>query len=130
MDPMKTAPQWGPFLSSYMGQTTPAMKGVVPSSRSSGLPGGDMAPPCPEGSFLGPDGRCQMTSATRGQNGIPPCPEGSFLASDGTCKMTQANRNTIVRSQPCPEGSYLAPDGTCQMTPGNRSTFESNVYWP
>lgn len=128
MDPMKTAPQWGPFLSSYMGGTTPAMKSVTPSSRSSNLSGGDMAPPCPEGSYMAPDGTCKPTSMNSARSGIPPCPEGTYMAPDGTCQMTDATRRHNG-TPPCPEGSYMAPDGTCRMTQGNRTTFETNV-WP
>lgn len=130
MDPMKTAPQWGPFLSSYMGQT-PAMKGMTPTETQSGRAN-------PSSAGYDPYTTYRPTMVPNGEGGYMyesgglsnPCPSGfrydsvskicvSLYAQPGELNSDGRpipSPSTVGPSAGCPVG-YQLIDGRCMYAP-------------
>lgn len=123
MDPMKTAPQWGPFLSSYMGQT-PAMKGMTPTETQSGRAN-------PSSAGYDPYATYRPTMVPNGEGGYMyesgglsnPCPRG-YRHIDGQCVSNYGGTDGLPMPAPatagpaagCPVG-YQLIDGRCLYAP-------------
>lgn len=115
MDPMKTAPKWGPFLNNYMsGGTT--MKGVAPTQTQSARqnPGSS--------TFYGAPYFEEPMMAEGSLTGENPCQNG-YVYINGRCVwndeiLPQSNRQQYAYgpSAGCPAG-YQLIDGRCLYAP-------------
>lgn len=71
----------------------------------------DVPVQCPEGQFLGPQGKCRQIW---GHSTTPnPCREGFVVDSSGNCVENWSFLDLIVSKNSCPPGKKLNSEGIC-----------------